>query len=153
MTTQPTVKDAVVMISMEMFDVQNPYVMVVGKFLTDHLTKNPQDVEKYMKAVDEKKTLSGSLLVMQEEARKTAVNNVAVLTDEQGFEIVLKYYGFIPGGEELAKPATPSKPKAVQPKASAVKKPVKAAVEQPKKDTRDEPDQISIFDLIEGESK
>lgn len=115
------VQEAIEMISMEMFDNQNPYVQVVGKFLTDYIKKNPNCGETF---VDSKKTLSQSLLVMRKEAEKVKVDNVAVLTDEQGFEIVLKYFGFIPGGEELSKVEEP-KPRNTQP--------VKTKTEQTKK--------------------
>lgn len=68
----------------------NPYVQVVGSFLLDHLEHNPQDAEKIM-TVD--KTTTKSLDEMQKAAAKKKVGICAVLTDQEGFGIVLKYFG------------------------------------------------------------
>lgn len=79
----------------------NPYIQVVGQFLIGHLDKNPQDAEKILTA---DKTIGKSLEVMQSEASKKKVGNCAVLTDQEGFGIVLKYFG-IDGMPAAAAPA------------------------------------------------
>lgn len=68
----------------------NPYVNVVGNFLIKHLELNKQDDSHIM---DEDKTILKSLEEMRKEAEKKKVGNYAVLTDEEGFSIVLKYFG------------------------------------------------------------
>lgn len=68
---------------------KNPYVQVVGEFLLQHIGQNPQDAEKLL-AND--KTILKSLDEMKKVAEKKKVGNVAVLTDQEGFEVVLKYF-------------------------------------------------------------
>lgn len=68
----------------------NSYVQVVGNFLLQHLDGNPQDAEKIMVT---EKTIVKSLDDMRKVAEKKRVDNCAVLTDQEGFEIVLGYFG------------------------------------------------------------
>ena len=68
----------------------NPYVQVVGDFLLNHLEKHPQDAEKLLAA---DKTIGKSLDAMRKVAETKKVGNCAVLTDEEGFAVVLKYFG------------------------------------------------------------
>jgi hypothetical protein len=68
----------------------NPYVQVVGGFLLQHLKEHPESAEKIAKP---EKTIVKSLDEMKKAAEKKKVGNCAVLTDEEGFEIVLKYFG------------------------------------------------------------
>lgn len=68
----------------------NSYIQVVGGFLLQHLTENPQDAEKILTA---DKTIGKSLKEMENAARKKKVDNCALLTDQEGFAIVLKYFG------------------------------------------------------------
>lgn len=67
----------------------NPYVKVVGEFLLKQLEKNPAAAEKILA---ENKTIMKSLDVMKKEAKKNKVGDCAVLTDEEGFAIVLDYF-------------------------------------------------------------
>ncbi|WP_416149470.1 hypothetical protein ACM26V_00275 [Salipaludibacillus sp. HK11] len=69
---------------------KHPYVQVIGDFLLLHLEKNPQDAES---VVAKDKTIKNSLAAMRTEAKKKKVDNCAVLTDEEGFAVVLKYFG------------------------------------------------------------
>lgn len=68
----------------------NPYIQVVGNFLAGHITENPGDAERILA---EDKTISKSLSAMRSEAEKKKVGNCAVLTDAEGFAVVLKYFG------------------------------------------------------------
>lgn len=68
----------------------NPYVQVVGEFLLQHLQDNPSNSEKI---VQEGKTIGESLSEMRKVAEKKKVGNCAVLTDQEGFKVVLKYFG------------------------------------------------------------
>ncbi|OIJ17082.1 hypothetical protein BKP37_00645 [Anaerobacillus alkalilacustris] len=79
----------------------NSYIQVVGNFLLQHLEEDPDSSEKVL-AKD--KSIAKSLEVMRAEASKKKVGNVAVLTDQEGFDIVLKYFGI--GEKEVAKPVT-----------------------------------------------
>lgn len=69
---------------------RDKYVAVIGSFLTKHLKDHPEHAELIVK---DGKTIAGSLKAMQEEAKKQAYNGQAMFTDEEGFAIVLKYYG------------------------------------------------------------
>lgn len=73
----------------------NPYVAAVGNFLMDFLEDNPSSAEKFLA---EGKTIIGSMKEVRNEAQKVQVNNCGVLTSEQGFQIVLKYFGIKPTG-------------------------------------------------------
>lgn len=68
----------------------NTYIQVVGGFLLQHLEQSPQDAEKIL-VTD--KTIGKSLEEMRKEASKKKVGNCAVLTDQEGFAVVLKYFG------------------------------------------------------------
>ena len=68
----------------------NPYIQVVGQFLLSHLETNPDIAEKI---INSEKTIAKSLNEMEKEAKKRKVGNCAVLTDQEGFDIVLKYFG------------------------------------------------------------
>jgi hypothetical protein len=72
------------------------YLAVIGAYMMDRVRNHPEDVEKVMA---EGKTLAGSLSAMKEEARKNQSDGCGFMTDEQGFAIVLKYYGVnVPSG-------------------------------------------------------
>jgi hypothetical protein len=68
----------------------NPYVQVVGGFLLQYIESNPAVVEKILSA---DKTILKSLDEMKRAAEKKKVGNCAVLTDQEGFDVVLKYFG------------------------------------------------------------
>lgn len=87
-------EEAVKKITEEMKKEGNPYVQVVGEYLLGVVKENEGVAEKILAA---DKTIMGSLKVMGTEAKKKKVGNCAVLTDKEGFEIVLKYYGITPG--------------------------------------------------------
>lgn len=72
------------------------YVQYVGDYLTDYLKTHPGEAEKIL---TEGKTIAGSLSVMKEEARKNQSSGCGVLSDKEGFEIVLKYFGIEPGAK------------------------------------------------------
>lgn len=74
----------------EMAKSNNPYVNVVGGFLENHIESHPEEAEKIMQ---EGKTIAGSLDSMRKEAETRKVGSCAVLTDQEGFDIVLKYFG------------------------------------------------------------
>lgn len=81
---------AIAKLKNEMEKDKNPYVQIVGGFLINHLETNPESAEKILNA---DKTIGKSLNEMRKAAEKKKVGNCAVLTDQEGFEIVLKYFG------------------------------------------------------------
>jgi len=68
----------------------NPYVKVIGEFLIKHIEANPASADKML---DADKTIAKSLEAMKNEAKKKQHNGMAMLTDTEGFAIVLKYFG------------------------------------------------------------
>jgi hypothetical protein len=94
---------------------KNSYVQIVGGFLLQHLNNNPEAAEKMLQ---EGKTLVKSLDEMKKAAEKKRVGNCAVLTDEEGFAVVLQYFGV--DGKELVE--TPKDKNVVQFPAPAVKR-------------------------------
>lgn len=81
--------DAIRKLTDEMKPGNNPYIQVIGTLLMQHLDKNPQDAEKIL---NPNKTIIKSLDEMRKVAVKKKVGNCAVLTDKEGFNIVLKYF-------------------------------------------------------------
>ncbi|WP_181469955.1 Cas9 inhibitor AcrIIA9 family protein [Paenibacillus sp. MDMC362] len=68
----------------------NPYIQVIGNFLIQHVQANPDGAHKVM---DKEKSISKSLEAMKKEAMKKQSNGMAILTDAEGYAIVLKYFG------------------------------------------------------------
>lgn len=67
----------------------NSFVQIVGAFLIQHIKENENDCKKVL---NKDKTILKSCDEMRKVASKKKVGNYAVLTDEEGFEIVLKYF-------------------------------------------------------------
>ncbi|MFD1674112.1 hypothetical protein [Alicyclobacillus fodiniaquatilis] len=78
------------------------YIQVVGQFLISHLEKNPSEAEHFSL---EGKTISKSLEAMRKIAEEKRQGNCAVLTDSEGFSIVLDYFREKPN---VAKTTIPS---------------------------------------------
>ena len=68
----------------------NSYIQVVGEFLLQHLQDNPSNAEKIVQVG---KTIGQSLNEMKKAAEKKKVGNCAVLSDQEGFKVVLEYFG------------------------------------------------------------
>ncbi|QOS77932.1 hypothetical protein JNUCC31_25020 [Paenibacillus sp. JNUCC31] len=75
---------------------KDAYVQHVGSFLTGYVRNHPEHAAFVL---TDGKTIIGSLNAMKEEAKKKQSNGVGVLSDQQGFEIVLKYFG-VPSKQE-----------------------------------------------------
>lgn len=94
----------------------NSYIQAVGQFLLGHLSQHSEDAQKIMIA---DKTIAKSLNAMRTEAEKKKSGNCAVLTDQEGFAIVLKYFG-IEGAPEVKSTDVPvSQPQPEPAKAAA----------------------------------
>jgi hypothetical protein len=87
-------------------NINDAYVRIVGEFLIQHLTANQDHAGKIL-APD--KTVKKSLDSMRSEARKKQVGGCAMLTDAEGFAIVLKYFGIEPGAVPIV-PVAPAAP-------------------------------------------
>jgi len=87
----------------------NPYIQAVGGYLLGYLTENPSTYTAD-KILANDKTIAKSLDAMRTEAQKKKVGNCAVLTDAEGFAIVLKYFGLEPTA------VTPKQPPAQAPR-------------------------------------
>lgn len=83
-------EEAVKKITEEMERERNKYTQTIGEYLLGVIKENEGAAEKILAA---DKTIMGSLKAMGTEAKKKKFGNCAILTDEEGFEIVLKYYG------------------------------------------------------------
>ncbi|WP_052098306.1 Cas9 inhibitor AcrIIA9 family protein [Paenibacillus stellifer] len=90
----------------------NPFVQLIGNYLLQLLETNPATAEKI---VAEKKTISGSLDAMKSAAQKKAVKGMAMLTDEEGYTEVRKYYGIEGSAQAIVVPAAPVAPPADPP--------------------------------------
>jgi hypothetical protein len=66
------------------------YVSHVGAYLIKYVRQHP---EHAVFIVADGKTITGSLVAMKEEARKRQTNGIGVLSDEEGYAVVLKYFG------------------------------------------------------------
>ncbi len=109
-------KDAISKIQSEMDKAtNNPYAQAVGGFLLQYLETNPGSAEKILTP---DKTIAKSLTAMRSEAEKKKVGNCAVLTDAEGFAVVLKYFG-IEGQVNTPAPAAPRPATAVPAPAAA----------------------------------
>jgi hypothetical protein len=85
-----TMEQAIAKLRAEMEETKgNPYVQVIGNFLIQHIDANHEAAEKIM---TEGKSIAKSLEAMQAEAKKKQSGGMAMLTDAEGYAIVLKYY-------------------------------------------------------------
>ncbi|MGX5183782.1 hypothetical protein ACWKT5_13460 [Streptomyces avermitilis] len=85
----------------------HPYVAYIGQHLLKHLEANPQSAEKL---AAEDKSILKSLEAMRKAAEKKKFGNMAMITDEEGFDIVFKYYGIRSASQATAELPTPPKP-------------------------------------------
>ncbi|GAB6169674.1 hypothetical protein JCM1393_21340 [Clostridium carnis] len=67
----------------------NPYVKIIGEYLLSVIENNEDAAEKIL---EKDKTIMKSLESMRKEAEKNKVGNMAMISDEEGFAIVLKYF-------------------------------------------------------------
>lgn len=76
------------------------YIAAVGAYLIQYIRSNPDHSRLIM---TNGKTIAGSLNACKAEAKKSQSNGVGMLTDDQTFKIVRKYFG-IPVTEEAPPP-------------------------------------------------
>jgi transcriptional regulator of heat shock response len=72
-------------------NMNNRTIIRVGDYAKEQIEKSEANAQQFL---DEKKSLQGAIDKMKSEAQKAAVGGVSCLTDDEGFEIVHKYFGF-----------------------------------------------------------
>lgn len=80
----------------------NPYVQYVGDYLTEYVQRHPEAAGAIL---TEGKTIEGSLKEMEKYAREHKSGNCAVVSDQDGFGIVMKYFGIGEKADNEAKTA------------------------------------------------
>jgi hypothetical protein len=86
---------------------KSSYVQVVGNFLLNYMNKHPEAAESIIK---DSKTILKSLDAMRKVAEKKKTGNCAVLTDAEGFDIVLNYFKAEEPSAKTPAAAKPEKP-------------------------------------------
>ena len=81
---------AILKLRTEINSSKDPCIQVIGEFLIQHLQNDHSNAEKIMQ---DEKTIEKSFEVMRLAATKKKVGNRAGLTDQEGFTIVLNYFG------------------------------------------------------------
>ncbi|MDF2591377.1 MAG: hypothetical protein K0S75_843 [Clostridia bacterium] len=67
----------------------NGYKKIIGDFLLQQLDANPGSADMILKG---NKSIKGAMEAMKAEARKIQKDGCGVLTDDEGFAIVLEYF-------------------------------------------------------------
>lgn len=93
---------------------ENDCTQKVGEFLIKTLQDNPEAAEKIL---GKDKTISNSISEIAKEARKQSRNGYAMLPDQEGFDIVLKYFEINAAVPEV-KPDIKEEPKKEESKAA-----------------------------------
>ena len=81
---------AIEKLQQEMTASNEPYVKFIGQYMLDHIKGRPADAAAIMA---EGKTIAGSLVVMKDKAKKKATGGCAMFTPDEGFAIIMEYYG------------------------------------------------------------
>ena len=84
------INKAITKINDEMKKENNPYVKLIGEYLLEVIKNNETAAEKIL---DKDKSIMKSFDEMRKVAEKVKVGNMAMISDEEGFSIVLKYFG------------------------------------------------------------
>lgn len=95
-------EQAIEKLQQEMNASKEPYIGFIGQYMLDHINGRPADAAAIMQ---NGKTIAGSLAVMKDKAKKKATGGCAMFTPDEGFTIIMEYYGL--QGELPAAPAAP----------------------------------------------
>ncbi|WP_067928269.1 Cas9 inhibitor AcrIIA9 family protein [Alicyclobacillus shizuokensis] len=129
---------------------KHPYVQMIGQYLLAHLEKHPEHAEKILA---EGKTILKSLDAMRRYAETKCVGNMAVISDADGYGIVLQYFECWDGEPfdippEPQPPARPAVPNRTAPTARNTKP--AARVKTSAKSAASDVTQLSLFGDAEG---
>jgi len=83
-------EQAIAKIEAEMEASKEPYIKFIGQYMIDHIKGTPTDAAAIMQ---EGKTVAGSLAFMKAKAKTKATGGYAVFTPDEGFAIIMEYYG------------------------------------------------------------
>ena len=95
------IDEAIAKITDEAMAADDPAVLRIEEYLTEICTSD-QVADKLLK---EGKTIKGALEAMCGVAKKKQKNQVACLTDEEGFQIVEEYFGITAADKKTVKHA------------------------------------------------
>lgn len=98
-------EQAIAKIRAEMGNAATGYPSVIGQYLLAHLAVHPDDAAKIL---PEDKTIKGSLSAMRKAASKHQTDGCSVLTDEEGFAEVARYFG-LSKNKSVRNPIMPSR--------------------------------------------
>lgn len=93
------INKAITKINDEMKKENNPYVKLIGEYLLEVIKNNETAAEKIL---DKDKSIMKSSEEMRKAAEKVKVGNMAMISDEEGFSIVLKYFGIEKSGPKAS---------------------------------------------------
>lgn len=102
------VQEALKKLQAEITSSKDPAIDAIGSYIMNYVRSNPEHADLFLA---EKKNLAGGCQACYEEARKKAQNNRAMMSGEEVFRIVLKYYGVPVPEEKQAAVEAPTKPK------------------------------------------
>lgn len=83
-------QQAVEILRKEMESKDNPYINIIGEYLINQMTSIPELID-LIKVNG--KTIAGSIEEMKKVAKTKQAGGMAMLTDAEGFTIVLNYFG------------------------------------------------------------
>lgn len=85
------IEKAIEKIKEEMEKNKAPYIQAIGNYVLCQVKIN---IEAAKEIVESKKTLKDALKIVTAKAKEKAVDNCAILTDEEVYKIVREYYEF-----------------------------------------------------------
>lgn len=129
------IEKAIEKIKAEMDKGKGAYIKVIGKYVLRHIEINKKAAEKIASG---EKTLKGSIEAMRKEAEKNKSDNVGVLTDEEGFRIVRKYFEFEAIQDEI-----------MGVKVQEIKEEIKAPIEEAKANNKKIEFKVDMTSLFE----
>ncbi|MEG0133517.1 MAG: Cas9 inhibitor AcrIIA9 family protein [Clostridium sp.] len=138
-----SIQGASIKINNEMQKEKNPYVEVIGSFLLKEIIKNKDAAEM---VANSDKTIMGSLEAMRKVAAEKKTENYAILTDDEGFNIVCDYYGFENG---IIESRTYEVTKEVKTECKVIELSQKVLKKETKKVKKNDtvPGQVSLFEF------
>jgi len=81
---------AIAKLEEEIKESKEPYIKFIGQYMIDHIKGTPADAAAIMQ---EGKTVDGSLAFMKDKAKAKATGGCAMFTPDEGFAIIMEYYG------------------------------------------------------------
>lgn len=86
------IKKAIDKIDKEAEELGGGQVMIIASHIIDHYITNAENAKKVL---EDKKTLKSAIEKCKRNAKKSAVNGIAVIDDETVYGWIKEFYGFI----------------------------------------------------------